>query len=55
MKWLLGAILLALELVASAAAHEVRPGYLELRQTGPETYNVLWQKRLPVMDRRFSP
>jgi hydrogenase/urease accessory protein HupE len=24
-------------------AHEVRPGYLELRQTGPETYNVLWK------------
>jgi hypothetical protein len=24
-------------------AHEVRPAYLELRQTGSETYNVLWK------------
>jgi hydrogenase/urease accessory protein HupE len=24
-------------------AHEVRPGYLELRQTGPETYDALWK------------
>ena len=27
----------------SAFAHEVRPGYLELRQTGPETYDALWK------------
>jgi hydrogenase/urease accessory protein HupE len=26
-----------------ALAHEVRPAYLELRQTGPETYDVLWK------------
>ena len=26
-----------------ASAHEVRPAYLELRQTGPETYDVLWK------------
>lgn len=24
-------------------AHEVRPAYLELRQTGPETYDILWK------------
>ncbi len=24
-------------------AHEVRPAYLELRQTGPETYDALWK------------
>lgn len=24
-------------------AHEVRPAYLELRQTGPDTYSVLWK------------
>lgn len=24
-------------------AHEMRPGYLELRQTGAETFNVLWK------------
>ncbi len=26
-----------------ASAHEVRPAYLELRQTGPETYDGLWK------------
>jgi hypothetical protein len=29
--------------VAPVFAHEVRPAYLELRQTGPETYNALWK------------
>jgi len=28
---------------ASASAHEVRPAYLELRQTGPEIYDALWK------------
>jgi hypothetical protein len=27
-----------------ARAHEARPGYLELTQTGPETYSFLWKK-----------
>jgi hypothetical protein len=56
MRWraLLGGLLLAFQLDASAHAHEVRPGYLELRQTDPETDDVLWQKRLSVMDRRSS-
>jgi hydrogenase/urease accessory protein HupE len=36
---------LALALVAAAAAaHEVRPGFLELRETGPQTYSLLWKK-----------
>jgi hydrogenase/urease accessory protein HupE len=26
-----------------ALAHEVRPAYLELRQTGPDSYDVLWK------------
>ena len=30
-------------LIPDAAAHEVRPAYLELRQTGAETYDVLWK------------
>ncbi len=30
-------------LAAPALAHEVRPGYLELKQTGEETYDVLWK------------
>jgi len=29
---------------APARAHEVRPGFLELRETGPETYSLLWKK-----------
>ena len=28
---------------SSVSAHEVRPAYLELRQTGPETFNVFWK------------
>lgn len=40
-------VLLILSLLAACAigalAHEVRPAYLELRQTGPETYTVLWK------------
>jgi hydrogenase/urease accessory protein HupE len=28
---------------SSAFAHEVRPAYLELRQTAPETYDALWK------------
>ena len=30
-------------LCGSALAHEMRPAYLELRQTGAETYDVLWK------------
>ena len=30
-------------LVPSMFAHEVRLAYLELRQTGPEIYEVLWK------------
>jgi hypothetical protein len=40
--WLF-AIVLMLGLAARAQAHEVRPAYLELRQTGPETGDVLWK------------
>jgi hypothetical protein len=28
---------------SGASAHEVRPAYLEMRQTGPETYAALWK------------
>ena len=37
-----GALLIALG-SANTFAHEVRPAYLELRQTGPETCDVLWK------------
>ena len=30
-------------LISGAFAHEIRPAYLELRQTGAETYDVLWK------------
>jgi hydrogenase/urease accessory protein HupE len=30
-------------LAPGASAHEVRPAYLELRQTGPDTYDALWK------------
>ena len=30
-------------LVTPVWAHEARPGYLELKQTGEETYDVLWK------------
>jgi len=30
-------------LSVSALAHEVRPAYLELHQTGPDTYDALWK------------
>lgn len=39
----LAAVLLALALAAPAAAHEMRPAYLELRETSPGTYDVLWK------------
>ncbi len=39
--------LLVLSLLAvlspGVSAHEIRPAYLELRQTGPDTYDLLWK------------
>ena len=40
---LTAAIALAANLPGGAFGHEVRPGYLELRQTGAESWNVLWK------------
>ena len=37
----------------SALAHEVRPAYLELRQTGTETYTVLW--KVPILGDNQRP
>jgi len=43
-RWLtLAAILVLLAWPHSVSAHEVRPGYLELRQTASDTYAVLWK------------
>lgn len=38
-----GLALVLVVLASCAPAHEVRPGYLELRQTGADTYDVLWK------------
>lgn len=40
-------------LAPNASAHEVRPAYLELRQTASDTYDVLW--KVPALgDRRLG-
>ncbi|MCI0634441.1 MAG: HupE/UreJ family protein, partial [Actinobacteria bacterium] len=35
---------LVLAFARDAAAHEMRPGFLELRETDPQTYSLLWKK-----------
>jgi hydrogenase/urease accessory protein HupE len=39
----LASAVLALALPPVSAAHELRPGYLELRERGPELFDVLWK------------
>jgi hydrogenase/urease accessory protein HupE len=43
MKRALLLVVLLAAFAGGAFAHEVRPAYLELRQTGPETYDALWK------------
>ena len=43
MKRLLLLLVCLLALTPGASAHEVRPAYLGLRQTGPDTFDVLWK------------
>ena len=48
-------IVLALACLATPAwAHEARPGYLELKQTGEETYDVLWKVPARGADQRLG-
>ncbi len=61
------AALLVLGFAAGVAAHEVRPGYLAVRQTGAESFDVLWKvpakgdlrlslhARLPESCRELAP
>ncbi len=52
-----GAILLLAWLVAPVAparAHEMRPAYLELRETTPDTYQVLWKVPARGLNERLS-
>jgi HupE / UreJ protein len=51
------ALLVLVSLAVSAPgvlAHEVRPAYLELRQIGPDTYDVLWKVPGRGEDLRFG-
>jgi hydrogenase/urease accessory protein HupE len=43
MRRLLALLLCLLALAPGVRAHEVRPAYLELRQTAADTYDVLWK------------
>ncbi|HEX5091760.1 MAG TPA: HupE/UreJ family protein [Burkholderiales bacterium] len=43
MRRVLAALFLAL-CASAAVAHEVRPAFLELRETAPDTYSLLWKK-----------
>ena len=36
--------LVGLLLAGTAAAHETRPGYLEIRETAPDHYDILWKR-----------
>lgn len=36
-------LILSAACTAPAFAHEVRPGYLEIKQAGPETFSALWK------------
>jgi hypothetical protein len=38
------ATLLVAMAAAGAAAHELRPGYLELRETATDRYRALWKQ-----------
>jgi hypothetical protein len=43
MRRALFSFILSLAFVAQLSAHEVRPAYLQLRQTGADTYDVFWK------------
>jgi hydrogenase/urease accessory protein HupE len=50
---LLGAAL-TLGVVLPASGHEMRPGYLEIRESSPESYEVLWKVPARGVDQRFG-
>lgn len=47
---LIACLLAALAAVTPLAAHEVRPAYLEITQTGDDSYSVIWKQ--PVVEGR---
>ena len=48
------ALLLTVAVTHTTLAHEVRPAYLQLRQTAAETYDVLWKVPARGEDLRFG-
>ncbi|WP_372521852.1 HupE/UreJ family protein [Sulfuricaulis sp.] len=54
MPYILVVFLFGLIGVDMAAAHEVRPAYLELRETAPETFDVLWKVPAAGEDMRLA-
>lgn len=54
MKEVLIAVAILLAWAGASLAHEVRPAYLEIRQTGPETYDVFWKVPALGDDRRLG-
>jgi len=46
-RLVLGVVVTILALVATATAHEIRPAYLQIDQSGPSRYSVIW--RTPLM------
>ena len=48
-------VALALFGQAIAFAHEARPGYLELTETGPDTYSFLWKRPSAAKSNFNSP
>ena len=52
-RWLACLVLGWLVVAPMALAHEARPAYLELKETGPGQYSVLW--RTPVLAGRQLP
>jgi len=60
-RWLcLPILVLGCPFASGAIAHEVRPAYLELKQSAPDTWDVLWKipaldDQRPGIDVRFPP
>jgi hypothetical protein len=50
---LLAALLLSFGALACARAHEIRPAYLDLKETAPGHYDVLW--RTPILAGMLLP
>ena len=51
---LLYAVVLVFSLTSSSAAHEMRPGYLEIKETTKDSYDVLWKVPARGFNERLS-